>query len=88
MSKIPFNLLKILPAEDGSPLGMTVEIQPEFEEWFVKTMDIDEWDEEKFSTWFKNFLGDAVKDSFRVYEGRTDQQRVDVWSQEGLSSDE
>tara|TARA_R100000458_G_C8065602_1_gene106637 strand:+ start:201 stop:461 length:261 start_codon:yes stop_codon:yes gene_type:complete len=76
--KIPFNLLKISPATDDNPLGMTVEVQPEFEEWFVKAHGLSEWDEEKFSTWFKNFLGDAVKDSFRVYE-RSEQQQVDVW---------
>jgi hypothetical protein len=79
MSKIPFNLLKITPAEDGNPLGMNIEVEPEFEEWFIKSQGLAEWDEEKFSTWFKNFLGDAVKDSFRVYD-RSEQQNVDVWT--------
>ena len=76
--RVPFELLKIAPAEDGNPLGMTVEVQPEFEKWFVEAHGLNEWDEEKFSTWFKNFLGDAVKDSWRVHE-RSDQQGVDIW---------
>ena len=78
MSRIPFELIKISPADDESGLGMTVEVQPEFEEWFLKTQGLNEWDEEKFSTWFKNFLGDAVKDSWQVHE-RSEQQNVDVW---------
>jgi hypothetical protein len=79
--KIPFELLKILPAEDGSPLGMTVEVQPEFEEWFVKAHGLSEWDEEKFSVWFKDFHRQAMRDNLSGNGAgeRSDQQQIDIW---------
>ncbi len=91
MSTIPFNLLKIIPPEDGNPLGFTVEVKPEFESWFIKSHGLSEWDEEKFNSWFKKFLGEAVKDRVAGADSllnRSDQQNVDPYSREGLDDNE
>ena len=89
---IPFNLLKFTPSEDGDPLGMTIEVQPEFQDWFVKAMELEEWDDEKFSNWFKGFLGDAIKDHETLKtlprnKMMTNLQRTDIWDN-GDSHDE
>ena len=79
--KPPIHLLKI--SEDKStPLGFTVEIEPEFEQWFVKSQNLEEWDDSAFTLWFKTFLSDAMRD--RVGQRFSEQQKVDVWSREGL----
>ena len=89
--KVPFHLLKFTPAEDGEQLGMTIEVQPEFESWFMKAHNLSEWDEDKFKKWFKTFLTDAAKDRLQgrsVSQSRmSEQQRVDVYSREGLQDD-
>ncbi len=85
MTKPPFELLKVKPAEDGNPLGMTIEVQPEFEEWFLKAHDLTEWDEDKFTSWFKGFLNDAVKDNIAPSASNgTGIKGIDLYSREGL----
>ena len=88
-NKVPFHLLKFTPAEEGQELGMTIEVQPEFEKWFVKAHKLKEWDEEKFKQWFKTFLNDAAMDRLqdRVSRKMSEQQQVDVYSREGLNDD-
>ena len=80
-SDVPINLLNIKPDNSGKGLGFTVEVNEEFEQWFIKANNLNEWDEDKFQVWFKKFLADAAKD--RVYNQfparRSEQQNVDVW---------
>lgn len=88
-NNIPFHLLKINRGE--SELDFTVEVNPEFEDWFVKSHGLSEWDEARFQTWFKTFLSDAVKDRVSMEAGgnrpMSEQQKVDVYSREGLVDD-
>ena len=85
MTKPPFELLKVKPADDGNPLGMTIEVQPEFEEWFLKAHGLTEWDEDKFTSWFKGFLNDAVKDNIAPAAANdTGIKGIDLYSREGL----
>jgi len=83
---VPFHLLKI--NREDSEMGFTVEVNPEFESWFLKSHGLNEWDEVKFQTWFKAFLTDAVKDRLLQESGNryllSEQQRVDVYSRDGL----
>lgn len=80
-NKPPLHLIRIGKKTEG---GFTVEMEPEFEEWFLKSQKIDEWSDEVFHSWFKQFLTDAMKD--RV-GGKSDQQLVDVWSREGVEDE-
>ncbi len=88
--RVPINLLNIKPSSSGSGLGFTVEVNEEFEQWFLKANNLKEWDEDKFQSWFKKFLSDAAKD--RVYNQfprrRSDQQAVDIWDTNQGGSDE
>ena len=86
-AKPPFHLLKFTPSEDGEQLGMTIEVQPEFESWFMKAHNLSEWDESKFKQWFKAFLADAAKDRLQdrsSHRTMSEQQQVDIYSREGL----
>ena len=79
--KPPIHLLRI-NEDSKSPLGFTVEVEPEFEKWFLNTQGLEEWDDTAFTSWFKTFLNDAMRD--RVSKRYSDQQAVDVWSRDGL----
>lgn len=63
MNKMPKDSIKMTPREnpDGS-FGVTVELKPEFESWFMKSQGLAVWDEDKFTMWFKKFFNDAIKD--------------------------
>lgn len=87
---VPINLLNIKPDPSGNGLGFTVEVNEEFEMWFIKANNLKQWDEDKFQSWFKKFLADAAKD--RVYNQfprrRSEQQNVDVWEANQGGGDE
>ena len=79
--KPPIHLLKI-NQDSKSSMGFTVEVEPEFEEWFLRSQGLEKWDETVFTSWFKAFLDDAMRD--RMSQRCSDQQQVDVWSRDGL----
>ena len=44
----PFHLLRVTP-DDGA-MGFAIEVNPEFEDWFLKAHSLSEWDEDKFQS--------------------------------------
>ena len=85
MSKPPLHLIKVLPPENGSSLGFTVEVTPEFESWFIKDRNIPSWNDEIFNKWFKGFVLEAIRVKAEEQgRRRTEQQRVDIWSRDSL----
>ena len=89
-NNVPFHLLKFTPSQGEDPLEVTIEVQPEFEAWFLKAHGLAEWDEDKFNSWFKSFLSDAAKDRLtdRLADRKmSEQQQVDVFSREGIDDE-
>ena len=83
---VPKQFIKVTPQKnnDGS-FGVRVELEPEFEDWFIKSQGLKQWDEGVFTVWFKKFFDDAIKDGVHQDASRSEQQNIDIWDNGGSS---